>query len=262
MEEALGHTVPVEMSQDAGAAHPGGVGDDRDREGRQHEYEALPRLLLADVGIEDRQRQKGYQGPDARAGLRHLEGRVGQDDDVPFPKDRYPDHVHEPRGHLRGEELHREGDLLHEDRRNGDHEDEVGQREHEHLQEVPPEQKKDRAPEDDDQGKPHREKFRGKRPQEEHHRPEDNQRQPRPVARGNNPCKVVSTLPDEVKGDGRDQEAVGEVGHVDPVIDERPQDREVKQADAGGNEGENSKEFFVQQWHGSPVTDWAASSRC
>ena len=137
VEETRGRLRAIVVRQHTGAGDARGIRGNRNGNRRERDDRAHPGPRVREVAVQNAEREQGDQRSDAAAGLRHLEARVGEDDDVALPQDGHRARLNAGRPHARGEQLERERDLVEDDRRQGHHEQEEENREGQHTQVLP-----------------------------------------------------------------------------------------------------------------------------
>ena len=156
VDHALRRLLAEVVRQIAGERHPEGVHQDRDRDRREHDHDALQHALAEEVGEHDGERPERHQRAQAAARLRDEERRVRQVDDVALAQggDRQP--VQPFDRQIRGDQLEREGDHVHERLRQRHHQEQEQQREAQDPEDRRAEQQQHQADQRQHEGGAHR----------------------------------------------------------------------------------------------------------
>lgn len=139
--------------------------------------------------------------------------------------------------------LQRKGDGVVEDVRDRHHEEEERQRKEAEPEPFPAEHDPEEPSRDEHEGTAHREIFAAGLPHHQHRNAKQDQEDPRD--QGSVRCKhpkFGAPLPDQPRGEQGDQESVGEVRVVPPVVDQFRHDRPIQ---GGGEQECDGKEDLV-----------------
>ena len=159
VEEALSGLGAHVVRGHPGTRDPEAVGRDGHRDGGQRQRDARPGAAVHQVPVDDGQREQRDQRADSAARLGHLEARVAQRDHVPLAQHRHAGDRERQLAEPGREELQREGDLVEDDGRDRDHQQQERQRKEENPQRLPAVEEQDRAGQDAQHRDPHQEQL-------------------------------------------------------------------------------------------------------
>ena len=134
VKESLSRRRAPIMRGNACARNAQAVGHDGHGDGRERKGGAEAAAIIQKVSEDDAQAEERDQRPDAAAGFGNLQRCRGQNDDIALAENRHPGECHHALADARRQELQRERDLIEDDRRNRNHQQEKRERKRENAQ--------------------------------------------------------------------------------------------------------------------------------
>ena len=244
MEEPFRRLLPIFVRKNARHEDAQGVGHDGNGDGGQEENSSPRDSKGHEIRRRRRKRHQRHERTNAGAGVGHLELKVGKKHDVPLPEDGDADQAQGMLAEPGGDHLQREGDRVIEDVRDRDHEEEEYQGKEAEPEPFPAEHDPEEPSDHEYKRTAHREVFTAGLPHDQHRHAEQDQEdagEQGPLRRER--PQFGTPFPDEPCGEQRDQETMGEVRVVPPVVDQLRHDRPVQ--GGGEQEGERKEKLLL-----------------
>ena len=244
MKEPFRGLLPVFVGENTRHENAQGVCHDRNGDGGQEEDSSPRDSKGHEIRRRRCKRHQGHEGTDPGTRVGHFELQVGKKHDVPFPEDGDTDQTQGMLAEPGSDHFQRKSDGVVEDVRDRHHEEEERQRKKADPEPFPAEHDPEEPSRDENEGTAHREVFPTGLPHHQHRHADQNQEdagEQSPLRRER--PKFGTTLPDQPCREQRDEESVGEVRVVPPVVDQLRHDRPVQGGDE--QEGEGKEELLL-----------------